>query len=107
MLHCKIIGSLNIGGCELDLSGSEQGQVRAFVNMVIKLQVALNAEELQSFEEGCCPMEIDMAQHDTEMWFILMLFSAQGQNSVKLFSVLTSYVSQSIEAFDYVSSEAA
>jgi hypothetical protein len=50
-----------IRGRELDLSGSEHGQLRAFVNMVIKLSVAQNAEE------GCCSMEINLAQHDTGM----------------------------------------
>jgi len=75
--------------------------------MVIKLSVAQNAEELWSFEEGCCPMETELAQHDTGIWFILILFSAQGQNSVKLFSVLTPCISHSIEAIGYVSSEAA
>jgi len=52
-------------------------------------------------------MEIDLAQHDTGMWFILILFSAHWQNLVKLFSVLTSCIPHYIEAVDYVSSEAA
>jgi len=56
-----------IRGCEPDLSGLEQGQVRALDNMVIKLSVAQNAEELRSFEEGFCPMETELTQHDTVM----------------------------------------